>query len=336
MISIVTDVDEINRVEWSNFVLNHPQGNIFQTPEMYDLYKVTNNYTPIVFVAINDSKIVGVLLATIIVNGKSLLSSLTKRSIITGGPIAIDNNIEITHLLIDAYNKCAKKHNVIYTQIRPIYESKDIFNQLIAKGYCRNGHYNLMLDLTQTYDAIYSNLHKERKRNINQAEKAGLEFKKIDSDNDIQEISRLIVSTYKRKGVPLGYDDMFIKSKQLLPNSVRFFAAYDEGKMIGGQIRLCYKDLVYAWFAGSDDEYLKKRPNDFLLWNVIKWSQESGYSIFDFGGGGEPGVPYGVRDYKLKYGCQMYDFGRLEYHHKPLLYWMASTAYKLFHKIKGK
>lgn len=336
MISIVTNIEEINRVEWSNFVLNHPQGNIFQTPEMYDLYKVTNNYTPIVFVAINESKIVGVLLATIIVNGKSVINYLTKRSIITGGPLVLNNDDQITSLLIDAYNRYAKKYNVIYSQVRPIYNSDEIFSLLIKKGYKRNGHYNLMLDLTQTYDTLYSNLHKERKRNINQAEKAGLLFKEIYSDNDIQEISNLIVSTYKRKGVPLGYDDMFIKSKQILPNSVRFFAAYYDGKMIGGQIRLCYKDLVYAWFAGSDDEYLKKRPNDFLLWNVIKWSQENQYSIFDFGGGGEPGVPYGVRDYKLKYGCQMYDFGRLELHHKPLLYWLASTAYKLFHKIKGK
>ena len=98
MISIVTNIEEINRLEWSNFVLNHPQGNIFQTPEMYDLYKVTNNYTPIVFVAIKDSKIVGVLLATIIVNGKSVINFLTKRSIITGGPIVKENNIEIESL----------------------------------------------------------------------------------------------------------------------------------------------------------------------------------------------------------------------------------------------
>jgi len=34
---------------WSSFVYNHPNGNIFQTPEMYEVYKQTKNYEPIFF-----------------------------------------------------------------------------------------------------------------------------------------------------------------------------------------------------------------------------------------------------------------------------------------------
>ena len=106
--------------------------------------------------------------------------------------------------------------------------------------------------------------------------------------------------------------------------------------MIAGQVRLCYGTLAYAWFAGSDEDYFKLRPNDFTMWNVIRWAREKGYKEFDFGGGGEPGKPYGVRDYKLKYGCEMYDYGRYMLTHRSVTYWAAATAYNLYHKLKGK
>jgi lipid II:glycine glycyltransferase (peptidoglycan interpeptide bridge formation enzyme) len=106
--------------------------------------------------------------------------------------------------------------------------------------------------------------------------------------------------------------------------------------MIAGQLRLCFNEMVYAWFAGSDDAYFKLRPNDFLMWNVIAWAQEKGYRLFDFGGGGEPGVKYGVRDYKMKYGCEIYDYGRMLYTHRPITYYCAQLAYNMYHKIKRK
>jgi serine/alanine adding enzyme len=45
--------------QWSKFVYNHPQGNIFQTPEMAEVYKRTKNYVPItlaVFDTTNNEK----------------------------------------------------------------------------------------------------------------------------------------------------------------------------------------------------------------------------------------------------------------------------------------
>jgi len=37
-------IENIDREEWSKFVYNHPYGNIFQTPEMAEVYKRTKNY----------------------------------------------------------------------------------------------------------------------------------------------------------------------------------------------------------------------------------------------------------------------------------------------------
>ena len=41
--------------QWSEFVYNHPQGNIFQTPEMAEVYKRTKNYE-LISLAVLDTK----------------------------------------------------------------------------------------------------------------------------------------------------------------------------------------------------------------------------------------------------------------------------------------
>ncbi len=302
---------------------------------MYELYANTSHNKPNVLALRRNGKIKAILLSVIITNGNSILKYLTARSIIIGGPLVVGNSNYYTELLLKEYKKRLPWY-VIYSEIRPIYDLEFLKESFIKSRFKREGHYNIYLNLNQRGSVMWNQLHKERKRNIQQAEKKGLVFKEICDKTEINNIVDLIVRTYKRKGVPLSYNDIFVKAIELMPQEVKFFGAYKDDKIVAGQVRLCYKDLVYAWFAGSDENYFKMRPNDFLLWNVIKWSRRNKYKVFDFGGGGKPGVSYGVRDYKLKYGGQMEDFGRYVYIKRPLLYWFASNAYKLFHKIKGK
>ena len=127
---------------------------------------------------------------------------------------------------------------------------------------------------------------------------------------------------------------LFKNARNLMGNEIVFFGTFFEDKMIAGQIRLYYKDLAYAWYAGSDSDYFNKRPNDFLMWNVILWSKEKNHRTFDFGGAGTPNVPYGVRDYKLKFGGELVNYGRYEIVHKKVLMIIGENAYKLWRKFK--
>ncbi|MBR1928293.1 MAG: GNAT family N-acetyltransferase [Paludibacteraceae bacterium] len=289
---------------------------------MFKVYSQTKHCYPIVVSIVKRGRIKGLLLAIVQWNGGSFTKLFTARSIIIGGPLAVNNNEQIVKMLLSEYKRVLPKY-VIYSEVRPIYDMAHIFNSLIGSGYKRVGHYNLMLDIRPNKQRLYDNLHKERQRNIRQAEKAGLVFKEVDKDSEIQQISNLIELTYKRKRVPLIDTSIFLQAKQLMPEYVHFFAAYKDSQMIARQVRLCYKGLVYAWYAGSNEQYFKLRPNDFLMWNVICWAHDNGYKIFDFGGGGEPNKPYGVRDYKLKYGCKMYDYGRYLHLLRPISYHSA-------------
>ena len=321
--------NKIDRKSWAEFVAQHPQGNIFQTPEMYDVYACAEHVMPIAIAAVEGDEIVGILVAQYMTNGGALASWITARSIITGGPLAKDNKPEIVEALMDAYKK-QLPCKTIYSEIRPIYPMNDM------PGWKRVGHYNLVMRVDKSEEELWNGMHKERRRNVGQAEKAGLRFEEVTEAAGRREVVALLQKTYERKHVPMADDSLFARLTEIMPEYVRFFAAYKDDKMIAGQIRLGYKDLLYAWYAGSDEEYFKLRPNDFTMWNVIRWAREKGYKEFDFGGGGEPGKPYGVRDYKLKYGCEMFDYGRYVRAHRPVTYWLAAKMYGLYHNIKGK
>ena len=93
---------EVDRKLWSEFVYNHPYGNIFQTPEMFEVMKKTKNNEPILFAAINieTNKIIGILSSVIQKEYSGIIGSFTARSIIWGGPLVINDKNEINEILI--------------------------------------------------------------------------------------------------------------------------------------------------------------------------------------------------------------------------------------------
>ena len=100
-------------------------------------------------------------------------------------------------------------------------------------------------------------------------------------------------------------------------------------------IILCHKDRIYDWYAGSYREFYKYCPNDIITWEVLLWGKANGFKIFDFGGAGKPEIPYGVRDYKMKFGGELVQFGRYIKVHRKLLMALAKFGLKLYKKFKN-
>lgn len=124
--------NNIDRTQWAEFVKAHPLGNIFQTPEMCDVYACAQHARPIVVAAVEEDEIVGILLAQYLTNGDALASWITARSIITGGPLVKDNDPAIIQALLD---ECKKQLpcKTIYSEIRPIYPISDVLR--MEKGW---------------------------------------------------------------------------------------------------------------------------------------------------------------------------------------------------------
>lgn len=326
----------VDKSKWSLFVSQHLYGNIFQTPEMYEIYKNTQNYEPIVICIENDkNEILGILLAVIIKQHSSYLGFLTARSIILGGPLVKDDNEEILNEILVEYKKKIKG-KAIFTQIRNIRDwnkTKYIFDK---NGFVYEEHLDILIDLTQSVNDLWQSCTRDRRKNIKRG-LSSLEIKEINNLNDIDNIYKLIYSVYKRVKLPLPNINFFINSFVTLNKKgfIKIFGSFINRNLIGVRIVLCYKDLIYDWYAGADDSFLEYRPNDVLLWYIFLWGKDNNFKFFDFGGAGKPNKPYGVRDYKLKFGGQLVNFGRFELVHKPVLYRLGLIGFFIYKRCYG-
>ena len=110
---ITSDISEVNKEEWSSLIRNHPDGNIFQSYEMYNFFESVEGYTPLIIVCLNDiNDICGILVGVIQKEQYWILSYFTARVIIWGGPIIkktiLSEQRIILNLILKQFNNISK------------------------------------------------------------------------------------------------------------------------------------------------------------------------------------------------------------------------------------
>ena len=328
---------DINNERINGFLTSLTKSNIFQTPEMFWVYKNTRNYEP-VFLSVNndDKEILGILLAVIQKEHSGLLGSFSARSIIWGGPLVKDDNPEILDFLLKEYNKRIKK-KAIYTQFRNLWNWSESEKQIFEmNGFHYDAHLDILIDLKKPEDELWSNLKSQARNKIRKATKEGLTFNKLSNKEEVKEVYDILEKVYRKAKLPIPDLSLFSNAYDVLKehSMIDFFVANFQGKIIGARIVFFYKNKIYDWFAGSDSKYYKYNPNDYLPWKILQWAKENGYNTFDFGGAGKPNEPYGVRDYKMKFGGELVEFGRFEKVHKPILMKLGQFGMVIYKILK--
>lgn len=328
-LNIVHDAELIDRDNWSEFVKLHQDRNIFQTPEMYLVYKKSGIYEPLVFIALLDENICGLVIAYILKEHKGLLEKFSSRAVIWGGPLA--SSPEVGHRLLSELN-IHLKNKAIYTQFRNIFSVENFRESFESSGYFFEDHQDILIDLTRGVDSIWENIHKNRKKEIKNGLKKGLIVTQVClTEQDIlHDLYDLLHKLYKRIKLPVPPLSFFISAVKNLEKTgyLKTFVAKVEEKIVGFRMILTYGGLIYDWYAASDQNYLNYRPNDVLPWEILKWGCENKYERFDFGGAGKPNEAYGVRDYKLKFGGSLVNYGRYNRINNKPLYYFAKTAFQ--------
>lgn len=326
--------DNINIGLWDSFVKNHPYGNVFQTPDFYYVYKQSKKHNPIIVcVEDNNKEIVGIMLAVIIKEYDGILGHLSSRSIIIGGPLVKNDDLEILYILLNEYKRKIKG-KAIYSQFRNMRDwsfAKGVFKNL---DFFHEDHLDILIDLNKEKDELWSACSRERRKRIKKG-LSHLVVNEIRLGEHIDEIYMLLNNVYNRIKLPIPGRDFFLNASIILEKKgyLRTVGSFKDSNLAGFRMVICYKDLIYDWYAGADDSFLEYRPNDVLPWHIFLWGKQNGFKVFDFGGAGKPNIPYGVRDYKLKFGGKLVNFGRFELVHKPLIYKIAKFGFKIYQLI---
>lgn len=337
MMQVISDPEKIDRIEWSYFVKNNPHGNIFQTPEIYEVYKKTKNYEPI-FLAIVDSnnKIQILLLAVIQREYSGILGKFTGRSIIFGGPLLCHNDPFLLDTLLKEYNTHINNKS-IYSQFRNFTKQDDCLDEVFKKnGFSFENHLNILLDLKIGVDELWKGIKKNRRDGINKGRKQGFVFKVKNKLDSVDKFFELFKELYANIRIPYPDKSFFHNLNEIVYENLMWFILEFNGEPF---IVLCafqFNKVLYAFSVGicQDKDFQKLRPVDYFYWEVIKWGSENGLDIFDWMGAGNPKEEYGVRKFKLQYGGELMDLGRYIKVHNTLLFNIGKNGIKIRKKLK--
>lgn len=338
---IINNISPDIEKKWKNLLTGHPHNTIFQSPDMYSFYLKVQNFEPFLFYASDeDGNCMGILLAVIIKEGKGIKGYLSSRVVVYGGPViseATENKNETLDLLLKALvNKLTKRS--VFIQFRNFFEwsysEKQIF---LNNGFDYKERLNLLVN-TSNKDLALSNISSSKRRQIRKALESGAKISQAQTEKEVREFYNLLFNLYKNKVKKPLPDWSFFKefynySKENKLGIIRLIKFND--KIIGGiLLPITPNKVIYEWYVvGLDKEYKKQYPSILATWFPIEYATNNQVHQFDFMGLGKPTDNYGVRDFKMKFGNNMVNYGRFGRRNK-FLYGIVEFSYNLLRNMK--
>jgi serine/alanine adding enzyme len=329
---VLNIVNTLDVLLWRDFVDQHPLGNIFQTPEMFQVFSRAKGYRPELHAAVSDEGQVLALLLPVQVTLKGgLLRRLTTRSIAYGSVLCAPGAVgsEALTTLLRAYSKKAGRE-ALFTELRH-QSDQSVYQPVFAQyRFAYQDHLNYLIDLDcstkELFNRIGSRTRKHIRRELNRGQVV------VDQVNEANQIGiwyKVIKKTYLAAQVPIADISLFEAAFDVLNprNMVKFWLVRIGEDYVASSVELIYKDVIYGWYGGVDRAFSRFTPSEVLTWHILKWGAENGYRVYDFGGAGNPDEKYGVRDFKSKFGGTLVCYGRNTWIPHYSIYYLSKFGY---------
>lgn len=144
--------------------------------------------------------------------------------------------------------------------------------------YSVEPNYTYAIDLCRPLEEVWNGFHKYLRRDIKNAENAGLTFWPTD---DISAFYSMQSRRYKEQGMPdpLISEDYLKDLYRAYPDNIKMYYIHDKnGEIISATATQEYKDRSRGWMG------LMKtigHANEFLVWNLIQLSKARGFKKFE-------------------------------------------------------
>jgi len=329
-------VHSLPEAEWRAYVDQHPRGNIFHTPEMFQVFARAQSHKPDLWAAVQDGWPLALMLPVQITLIEGLLRPFTTRNVIYGGVLSTSDSRgkAALALLLRSYIQEAKG-SPLFSEIRNMSDQSDIQSVLVDHRFSFEDHLNFLVDLDQPEEIIWRNLNKTLKKEIQAAQRSGLIMEEI---IDLQGLTigyKRLEQVFKRVRVPLPDFTLFQAAFEILsPKEMLKISIARAGEnYIGVNFILLYKGMIFGWYMGSDRAFASFHPDPLMVWHILKWGKEHNYNLFDFGGAGRPNEVYGPRTFKAKFGGKLVNYGRSTCIHAPMKLKISRIGYQIVRKF---
>jgi hypothetical protein len=332
---IISDYRKIDFEKWDEFVKNHPDGTIFQSSDMYLLFKSTRNFDPVTMIVIYDGKIAGLMLAVVIKEFSGAVGYFSSRTVVYGGPLIrqdLDHPDHILDQLLSALISKVRKRS-IFIQFRNFTDMTSYMDVFLKNGFKFMERLNYLVN-TASENTVRQNISDSKLRQIKKGLKAGATIIEPDDISQVQAFYEILRFLYKykvKKPLP-GWDffeNFYNQSKNGKLGIIRLIRF--EGRIIGGILSPVFNDkVIYEWYVcGLDEEFKNLYPSVLATWAPIDYALKNNLKTFDFMGVGIPDRDYGVREFKAKFGGELVNYGRFGRINNKFLYIITEIGFNI-------
>lgn len=299
-------VKDINLEEWNELLLNSPEATIFHTKEWLSVIEKSYKDRIVNYIIGRDEN--KKLVCGLPIIKYRRLGFLALTSTIWGTPLLLTGTDElIREAVLKDFAEFYKKINVIYLSQNDYSNKCQYLGKL---GFECQKDFLHRLELTSSFDHL-----QEKKfnrcigKNIRSAIKNGVILEGVKDMVQVEQYYDVAKHTYLRRGGKMIYSFEFYRNvfEIMLPkNLIRWHLAKKDGIVIAGALHFVYKDTVFDLLDASYKEYQNLRPNDLLVYSMIKWGVENRYKYYNFGA--SPLKAQGLIRFKENWGAEKMEY----------------------------
>lgn len=318
---VYTHRNEIDTDFWNELLEHSAHTSYFQSPGCYELYASQSFMEEFVVAVGSEVRLEALVCGYIVREGKGLKGYLSRRAIVPGGVLIRSGaEAEAVEKVLAALNAQLDR-TCIYTEFRNYSDYRSYSSCFERMGYRYEPHLNLRLDCHDRQQ-VWNGLSASKRRQIRQSQQAGLSIGKAENAEDISAFYRLLSELYRGKIRRPLFPESFFHALAERKDTVVLVCKY-RGEVCGGIVCVLHaKVSVSEWFVCGDSGMEMKGiyPSVMATWGGIDYAIENGYALFDFMGAGKPDEPYGVRDFKMRFGGSLVEYGRFLYIRNSIVY----------------
>ncbi|MBE0660831.1 MAG: GNAT family N-acetyltransferase [Bacteroidales bacterium] len=327
--------------ELRDFFYHHPPS-FFQSLHFLELLNGTHGFRPFMLIIKQDRRILATLCGTNIREGSGLKAWASERTVIYGHPVIGSGSDPALMLgvLLEELNHVSQ--GSLFTQFR-----NDTAQSVNDPAFRNAGfHWRDRLNLIKpihNLEEAWATLSASRKRQINSSRKHGIEVISNPSHEQMLEFYNQLLELYRYKvRKPLPSSEFFERFYSLSTNGSfhgKIILCAFKGKIVSGIVCPYTPGAsMYEWYVcGLDEEYRSHKifPSVMATWAAIEAGNQLGCKSFDFMGLGIPSRPYGVREFKSRFGGEWVNHGRWSRVNNSVFYTIAEIGYNMMRILRN-